>query len=72
MAGWEGSLVAVGHWSEGPCEGGPQRVRSVAPSPLVDAERNTRGHADKFRAVTPAYQKERHGRGGENWVRVLG
>ena len=51
--------------------------RRVLPSGKVsfDAERNARGHADKFWAVALACQKERHAQGprtGEIGVRVLG
>jgi phage FluMu gp28-like protein len=49
----------------------------VLPSGKVsfDAERNARGHADKFWAVALACQKQRHAHGprtGEIGVRVLG
>lgn len=51
--------------------------RRVLPSGKVsfDAERNARGHADKFWAVVLACQKERHAQGprtGEIGVRVIG
>lgn len=51
--------------------------RRVLPSGKVsfDAERNARGHADKFWAVALACQKERTASGprtGEIGVRVLG
>jgi phage FluMu gp28-like protein len=51
--------------------------RRVRPSGKVsfDAERNARGHADKFWAVALACQNERQEgqpRGGEIGVRVIG